>query len=432
MVAMANLNLPERAIRQQISSAINVIIQISRMPDGTRKVTNVTEVTGMEGPVITVQDLFVFERQGVDANRKVKGRFQATGIRPKFSEKLQAAGIQFNIDTFFAERQPEAPVILPIVTVMIFLATLGLLMSAAYFLVQAPLEKRKLRVRLEAVQQVSMRTGEADTEIMRREMLSDIAAVHRLLIKTPLIPKIQLMLQQAAVQMQVAPFLLIMLSAGLFTFVVVLVINGSLAFAAMFAVLGAAVPFLVVQFKRQRRFSRFEEQFPDAMDLLARAVRAGHAFTTAFSLIAEEMADPVAEEFRITYSQQNLGLPLRDALANMATRVPLPDVRIFISALQIQRDSGGNLGEILDNLSLVVRERFKILREVQVLTAEGRLSMYTLIALPFIVSLLLYMANPGYMLSLLTDSLGQKALMVAAIMQFIGYLIIRKMVRIKV
>ena len=134
----------------------------------------------------------------------------------------------------------------------------------------------------------------------------------------------------------------------------------------------------------------------------------------------------------MTYRQQQLGLPLRDALANMAVRVPLPDVRIFVSAIQIQRDSGGNLGEILDNLSTVVRERFKILREVQVLTAEGRLSMYVLISLPFGVAFLLYLANPTYMRPLFTDSMGQTALLIAAVNQLIGYVIIRKLVRIKV
>jgi len=198
------------------------------------------------------------------------------------------------------------------------------------------------------------------------------------------------------------------------------------------AACAASAAFLVAEYKRQRRFARFEEQFADAMELLSRAVRAGHAFTTAFSLIAEEMADPVAEEFRATYQQQNLGLPLRDALQNMAARMPLPDVKIFIAALEIQRDSGGNLGEILNNLSAVVRERFKILREVQVLTAEGRLSMYVLTAMPFIVLGLMYFVNPGYLAPLFTDAIGLRALWAAAIMQFIGYLIIRKMVRIKV
>ena len=322
--------------------------------------------------------------------------------------------------------------ILPIVTLMVFLSTLGLLMSAAYFLVQAPLQKRKLKARLEAVQQVSLRPADEDTDILRREMLSDVAAMNRVLIKIPVVLRLQLFLQQAAIEMQVVQFLLIAVILALFAFVAALVGGLAVPFAVVVAACGGSVPFLIAQFKRQRRFARFEEQFPDAMELLSRAVRAGHAFTTAFSLIAEEMADPVAEEFRATFQQQNLGLPLRDALQNMAERVPLPDVKIFIAALEIQRDSGGNLGEILNNLSGVVRERFRILREVQVLTAEGRMSMYVLTALPFIVLALLYLTNPVYVEPLFTDPVGRRALWAAAIMQFIGYLIIRKMVRIKV
>src|SRR5438093_8701634 len=107
MIAMANLNLPERAVRQQIASAINLIVQINRLPDGSRKVVSLTEVTGLEGPQITIQDIFVFKRMGLDNNKKVRGRFQATGIRPKFTEKLQTTGVHFNLDTFFSERYPE-------------------------------------------------------------------------------------------------------------------------------------------------------------------------------------------------------------------------------------------------------------------------------------------------------------------------------------
>jgi tight adherence protein B len=294
------------------------------------------------------------------------------------------------------------------------------------------LQKRKLRGRLEAVQQVSLRSTDADTDILRREMLSDVPALNRFLINIPAVLRLQLFLQQAAIEMQVVQFLLIAVTLLLFGFVAALIANLAFGLATVVGLGLGASPFLVAQFKRQRRFARFEEQFPDAMELLSRAVRAGHAFTTAFALIAEEMADPVAEEFRATYQQQNLGLPLRDALANMAERVPLPDVKIFIAALEIQRDSGGNLGEILNNLSAVIRERFKILREVKVLTAEGRLSMYVLTAMPFIVAGLLYLTNPTYLSTLFTDPIGQRALWVAAGMQLTGYLIIRKMVRIKV
>src|SRR5262249_49999205 len=146
------------------------------------------------------------------------------------------------------------------------------------------------------------------------EMLSDVPALNQFLVQIPAVLRLQLFLQQAAIDMQVVPFLLIALILALFAFVGTLAAGLAITFCLTFAVVGGATPFVVAQYKRQQRFARFEEQFPDAMELLSRAVRAGHAFTTAFSLIAEEMADPVAEEFRATYQQQNLGLPLRDAL----------------------------------------------------------------------------------------------------------------------
>src|SRR5437667_10343838 len=146
------------------------------------------------------------------------------------------------------------------------------------------------------------------------------------------------------------------------------------------------------------------------MDLLGRAVRAGHAFTTGFELIGNELPPPVSEEFRITFQQQKLGVPFRDAMQNMALRVPLPDVRIFVSSLQIQRESGGNLGEILDTMSAVVRERFKLRRQIQIFTAEGRLSSYVLTALPFAALAALYYIQPEYINPLLTEPRGQRML----------------------
>ena len=321
---------------------------------------------------------------------------------------------------------------LPLLTLMIFLVTMGLLLSGLYFFIEVPTVRRKLRTRMESVQQTGLRSGDSETDIMRREMLSDIPALNRILIEMPFVARLELFMQQAAVRMQVAMFLMVVIAAAFFVFLIALIANLAMWLAVVTAGLAGAAPFLVLTYIRSRRFSKFEEQFPDAMDLLARAVRAGHAFTTAFSLIGEEMSDPLAEEFRATYRQQNLGLPLRDAMGNMALRIPLPDVRIFVSAIQIQRDSGGNLGEILDNLSTTVRERFKILREVQVLTAEGRLSMYVLLSLPFGVCFLLYLVNPTYMTPLFTESMGRTALVAALVSQFIGYLFIRKLVRIKV
>jgi tight adherence protein B len=161
-------------------------------------------------------------------------------------------------------------------------------------------------------------------------------------------------------------------------------------------------------------------------------VRAGHAFTTGLELIAKEMPDPLAREFRITYEQQNFGMPLKEALQNLSVRMPLPDVFFFTSALQIQRESGGNLGEILDNLATVIRERFKIQRQVRVVTAQGRMTLYMLMGLTPGFALLMYLRNPKYIGRLFTDPLGQKALGVTLALQVIGLLIIRKIIRIKV
>jgi tight adherence protein B len=217
-----------------------------------------------------------------------------------------------------------------------------------------------------------------------------------------------------------------------FVFLLCLVVGLFPLLALMLAIMCAGIPFLYISVRRQRRFFRFEELFPDAMDLLARAVRAGHAFTSGLEMIAKEMPAPLSEEFRRTYEQQNLGLPLRDALENMVRRMPLPDVRIFVTALLIQRESGGNLAEILDNLSGVIRERFKLMRQVRVLTAQGRLTLYILIALPPFVGLTIFFVNRDYLMLLFTEPLGHRFLIAGIILQVLGFFVIRKIVQPKI
>ena len=198
------------------------------------------------------------------------------------------------------------------------------------------------------------------------------------------------------------------------------------------AALGFAVPFAVLNFKRGRRLRTFEEQFPEALDLIARALKAGHAFATGLKMVADEMPEPVGPEFRKTFDEQNFGLPLKDALENLTHRVPLIDVRFFSTAVLIQRETGGNLSEILENLAHVVRERFKILRQVRVYTAHGRLTGYVLLALPAFLCIALSFINPEHMNVLFRERMGQMLLMAAAVMQFIGYMWIRQVVKIEV
>jgi tight adherence protein B len=217
-------------------------------------------------------------------------------------------------------------------------------------------------------------------------------------------------------------------SCGLMTFLFV-----PQRFAPLAAVcLGAFMPFGWLLHKRSSRLKRFEEQFPEALDLLSRAIRAGHALQTALGMAAEELPDPVGPEFKKTFDQQNFGLPLRDALNEMAVRIGVLDVRFFVTAVLIQRDTGGNLSEILENLAHVVRERFKIRRQVRVHTAHGRFTGYVLLALPAALAIALSFINPEHMQTLFRERTGQMMLMGAIVMQTIGFIWIRQVIKIEV
>ena len=198
------------------------------------------------------------------------------------------------------------------------------------------------------------------------------------------------------------------------------------------ALAGSFIPYIYLRHKRTQRIKKFEEQFPEALDLLSRAIRAGHAFQTAMGMVAEELPVPVGIEFKKAFEQQNFGLPLRDVLDQMAERVPLLDVKFFVTAVTIQRETGGNLAEILDNLAHVVRERFKILRQVRVHTAHGRFTGYVLLALPASLAVALTFINPEHMNLLFTERMGQMMILGAIVMQAAGYLWIRKIIKIEV
>jgi tight adherence protein B len=201
---------------------------------------------------------------------------------------------------------------------------------------------------------------------------------------------------------------------------------------ALAALFGFWCPTLFLKYKRSARLKKFEEQFPEALDLLSRAIRAGHAFQTAMGMCADELPAPVGVEFKKSFDQQNFGLPLKDALNELAVRVPILDVRFFVTAVSIQRETGGNLSEILDNLAHVVRERFKILRQVRVHTAHGRFTGWVLLSLPAALAFALTYLNPGHMDLLFKERMGQMMILGAIIMQTIGYIWIRKVIKIEV
>jgi tight adherence protein B len=271
-----------------------------------------------------------------------------------------------------------------------------------------------------------------DVALLRDEVLSRIPAFDTFLRRSERVSALQKVLAQGSVDVRAGNFLMLCVASALLFTVVAIVAGGNLLFGWAGAVLGFFIPYAYASHMRTKRFAKFEEKFPEAIDTLARAVRAGHAFTTALEMIANEVSEPVAGEFRQLYEEQKFGLPVRDALLNLADRVPLVDVKFFVTAVMLQRETGGNLAEILDNLSYVIRERFKILRQVRVHTAQGRLTMVLLMALPPTIVLIMQLLNPGFIHPLFADPIGHALIVGGITLQTMGYFFIRKIIRIQV
>jgi tight adherence protein B len=291
-------------------------------------------------------------------------------------------------------------------------------------------QARVLRDRLSATQ----KPGEApvDIALLRDEMLSRIPAFDTLLRRSERVSVLQKMLSQGEVNVRAGNFLIFCVAAALVFGVIAVLAGGNMLFGWAGLVLGFFIPYAYASHRRAKRFQRFEEKFPEAIDTLARAVRAGHAFTTALELIANEVSEPVAGEFRQLFEEQKFGLPVRDALINLADRIPLVDVKFFVTAVMLQRETGGNLAEILDNLSYVIRERFKILRQVRVHTAQGRLTMVLLMALPPTIVVVMLVLNPGFIQPLFSDPIGHALIVGGITLQTLGYFVIRRIIRIQV
>jgi tight adherence protein B len=322
---------------------------------------------------------------------------------------------------------------------MIFIIAISafLIVFAGVFVMASLLDQRRsrarlLRERLATVQQAVERQPTEELALLRDELLSEIPALNRLLQRSGRVSRLRRLLQQADIKIRAGNFLLICIVSACLLGIVVMLLTKDMMFGWLAAFAGLMIPFGYASFLRSKRFQKFEELFPEAIDTLARAVRAGHAFTTALELIAGEMAEPVSGEFRKLFEEQKFGLPVRDALLNLAERIPIVDVKFFVTAVMLQRETGGNLAEILDNLSYVIRERFKIQRQVRVYTAQGRLTMLLLMALPPIIILVMEVMNPDFIKPLFYDSIGHLLIVVGVIMQTIGFFLIRKIIQIQV
>lgn len=240
------------------------------------------------------------------------------------------------------------------------------------------------------------------------------------------------MFEQADVSLTVSKFLLMCVVSGTVGFVAPTLCGLPVKFAPLVAAMFITMPFLWLMMKRKSRLKKFAAQLPEALELVSRALRAGHSLAAGMNLVANEMAPPIATEFNRTFEEQNLGMPMEEALENLADRVPNLDLKFFVTAVVLQRQTGGDLAEILDKIGRLIRERFKIWGQVQALTGEGRLSGIVLLALPPVLFLTVYQMNPDYLMLLFTDELGKKMLVGGVLMQLFGAIAIRKIINIRV
>jgi tight adherence protein B len=272
----------------------------------------------------------------------------------------------------------------------------------------------------------------AEVSILKKRMLSEAPTVQRLLLSIPRIHSLDRLLEQSGIKLNIAEYFTWSAICGLLAFCLLLYFNVPFALALVLAVASLGLPLLFIMGRRRKRLDKIEEQLPDALDLMSRAMRAGHALPSAIQMVSEEMPDPLAEEFRIVFDEVNYGISMQDALKNLSTRVPGTDVGYFVVAVLIQRETGGNLTELLHNIASIVRERLKLYGQIQVFSAEGRLSAWILTCLPIVLAGVLQLVNPDFMSLLWTDETGRNMLEAMGVIMFFGTLWMRKLIRIHV
>ena len=319
---------------------------------------------------------------------------------------------------------------------VMILAASGLVFVALLFLFvgwrSSTLSETQKRTR-EQLRRLAMVGSESgDREFVRDRRRSTIGVLDRLLADSALARDTELLLYRAGVDMRVGTFLLVVAVTGAASMLLFQLFFGRPLFAVFFGLVCATIPYGVVRSKKTKRTRLMEEQLPDAMDLMTSALRAGLSLPAALQLVAQEAPSPLAEEFGHTFDEQNLGLDIRDAMINLARRVDSVDMKFFVTAVVVQRETGGNLAEIMQNIAHIIRERFRILGDVRTLTAHGRFSGVILGVLPVAMGFIIAIIAPDYMLGFIRDPAGQSLLLVALVLQIFGFMWIRKVVNIRV
>lgn len=320
-----------------------------------------------------------------------------------------------------------------LISFLVFLFGLFLVLGAYLLATHGSDAKRaRLRQRLSEALLHSAHTDDVEVILARTELMSEIPWLNRLLIRIQAALQLKRMLDQADLHITPSRLMMFSFMAGMLAALSASVISGSIILMVVCGLLAAALPFAHVWWKRKQRFDSFLEHLPDALDLMSRGLSAGHAFSEALHMVSTEMPEPIATEFRKTYEEQNLGLSLKLALENLTHRIPLLDLRMCVTAVLIQRETGGNLAEILEKVAYTIRERFRIMGDLKTLTTSSRMSAWLLCGLPIGVAFAITVLNPEYMSILWKDQRGHYLIATALFMQLTGMLIVRKILRIKI
>jgi len=293
-------------------------------------------------------------------------------------------------------------------------------------------KRRLLDERLAEAIRSSAHSTDVEVQLAREELLSEIPWLNRSLLKLEITSGLKRMIDQADLHITVMRLVLFAGTAAALGFLAASMVTVSLPLKVLFGLIAGAFPFLHVIAKRKKRMKKFLQLLPDALDLMSRGLSAGHAFTEALQMVSSEMPEPIATEFRKTYDEQNLGLSLKLALENMVQRIPLLDLRMCVTAIMIQRETGGNLSELLEKVAHTIRERFRIMEDLKTLTLSSRWSAWLLCALPIFLAVYMSVMNPTYMEVLWRDPRGHNLLFLAATMQILGMLMVQKIMKIKI
>jgi tight adherence protein B len=315
---------------------------------------------------------------------------------------------------------------------LLFFVILIVSFAAVMLLTRPTLEEKRVQQRLAHIADASSGGTEESFDLLQRVTYSDVPLLDALFRSLAFTRKLKALISQAdsswtVGRLVVTTALIFAASAWLSSILVPSLVLGLILAAGL-----AAAPYVSVRVQRQIRFRKFEGTLPDAIDLMSRALRAGHSVSAAIEMVSQEVADPTGSEFRKTFEQQNFGLPFREALEDLARRVPLPDLQFLVTAILVQKETGGNLAEILDKTSGVIRERARLKGQLRIYTAQGRLTSWILGLLPFIMFVLLSVVNPKYTHVLIEDPLGQQLVIVGLVLMALGFYVIRKIVNIKV